>query len=74
MNFFKSPLNCAHWYGGAVIDLGILNKIDLFNGSVSIHHQNIGKPGIEMSKTLKGVVTEFLKGIFKLQTNCLTNK
>ena len=48
----------------------MLNKIDLFNGSVSIHDQNIRQPAIEMFKTLKGVITEFLKGIFKLQTNC----
>ena len=27
-----------------------------------------------MFKTLKGVITEFLKEIFKLQTNCLPNK
>ena len=59
MKFFKSQFNCAHWYGGVVIDL--------FDGSVSIHHQNIGQ-------ILKGVITEFLKVIFKLLANCLTNK
>ena len=32
----------------AVIDLSLLNKIDLFNGFVSIHHQNILQPAIEM--------------------------
>ena len=48
--------------------------IDLCNGSVSIHHQNIRQPTVEMFRTLKDVITEFLKGIFKLQTNCLTNK
>ena len=64
MKFFKSQFHCAHWYGGAVIDL--------FNGSsVSIHHQNIRQPAIEMFKISKGVITEFLKVIFELQTNCL---
>ena len=66
MKFCKSQFNCAHWYGGAVIDV--------FNGSVPIHHQNIRQPVIEMFKILKGVITEFCKVIFKLQTNCLTNK
>ena len=32
----------------AVIDLSLLNKIDLFNGFVSIHRQNIRQPAIEM--------------------------
>ena len=52
----------------------MLNKIDLFNGSVSIHYQNIQQPATEMFETLKGVITEFLKGIFILKTNCLTTK
>ena len=55
MKFFKSQFSCAHWYGGAVIDLQLLNKIDLCDGPVSIHYQNIRLPAIEMFKTLKGV-------------------
>ena len=69
MKFFKSQFNYLHCYGGAVIDLQILDEIDLFNGSVSIHHQNIWQPAIEISKTLIAAITEFLKGIFKLQKN-----
>ena len=71
--FFKSQFNCTHWYGCAVIDKYLI-KIDLLNGFVSIHHQNILQSAIEMIKTLKGGITEFIKGIFKLQTKFLTIK
>ena len=64
MKLFKPQFNCAHWYGSALIDLWILNKIDLLDGSVSIHYQNIRQPAVEMFKTLKGVMTKFCKGIF----------
>ena len=73
MHFFKSQFNCNHWYGRAVMDKYLI-KIDLLHGFVSIHHQNILQSAIEMIKTLKGVITEFIKGIFKLQTKCLTIK
>ena len=49
MKFFKPQFNCAHWYGGAVIDL--------FSGSVSIQYQIIRQPVTEMFKILKGVIT-----------------
>ena len=62
------PIDCA------VIDLQILNKIDFLHGSVSIYHQNIQQEAIEMFKILKGVINDFIKGIFKLQIKCLANK
>ena len=74
MKFFKSQFNCAHCYGGAVIYLQLINKIDLYNGSVSMHPPKYPTATNGNLKTLKGVITQFLKGIFKLQTNCLTNK
>ena len=46
----------------AVIDLSLLNKIDLFNGFVSIHHQNIRQPAIEMLDFWKVQLLNFLKG------------
>ena len=71
--FFKSQFNCTHWCGRAVINKYLIKK-DLLDGFVSIPHQNILQTAIEMIKTLKGVITEFIKGIFKLKTKCLTIK
>ena len=51
-----------------------LVKIYLLHGFVSIHHQNIFQSAIELIKTLKDVITDFIKGIFKLQAKCLTIK
>ena len=41
---------------------------------LSIHHQNIRQLETEMFKTLNGVITEFIKIIFKLRAKYLTNK
>ena len=71
--FFKLLFSCTHWYGLAVIDKYPI-KIDLLHNSVSIHYQNFLQSAIEMIKTLKGAITEFIKGIFKLKTKCLTIK
>ena len=66
--------NSAHSHGRAVIDLWILKKIDLLHGSVSIHHQNIRQPAIEMFKTLKDVIIEFTKWNFKLKAKYFASK
>ena len=39
-----------------------------------ISFQKIRQLAIEMIKSLKDVITEFLKGIFKLKTRRFTNK